>query len=132
MWTDKSTVWPTYRLLWPVCLVTQSISCQDDVIFIRTHCVMFGVGVKAVTHLLSDHYRDFYFCINLFLFLSLPPSLPPSPRTTHVPIGHDQLQHIELTRDIAKSFNSAYSSSVFIEPQPLLGKGFAPLIRMRF
>ena len=42
-------------------------------------------------------------------------------RASHVPVGEDQLQHLELARDIARSFNSAYSP-VFTEPQPLLGK----------
>ena len=42
-------------------------------------------------------------------------------RTSHVPVGKDQLQHLELARGIARSFNSAYSTTVFTEPQPLLG-----------
>ena len=29
-------------------------------------------------------------------------------RATHVPVGEDQKQHLELTRDIAQAFNSAY------------------------
>jgi tryptophanyl-tRNA synthetase len=41
--------------------------------------------------------------------------------TTHVPVGEDQVQHIELTRDIAKSFNSQYQTCVFTEPQTILG-----------
>uniref|UniRef100_A0A6G1SDF6 tryptophan--tRNA ligase n=1 Tax=Aceria tosichella TaxID=561515 RepID=A0A6G1SDF6_9ACAR len=36
-----------------------------------------------------------------------------------VPIGADQTQHIELTRDIARNFNKAVVSDVFKEPQPL-------------
>lgn len=41
-------------------------------------------------------------------------------RATHVPVGDDQLQHLELARDIARSFNSTYGET-FPEPKPLLG-----------
>jgi hypothetical protein len=41
-------------------------------------------------------------------------------KATHVPVGDDQLQHLELARDIAKSFNSHYGFT-FPDPQPLLG-----------
>jgi len=40
-----------------------------------------------------------------------------------VPVGEDQVPHVELTREIARRFNMFYSgkrSSVFPEPQPLL------------
>jgi tryptophanyl-tRNA synthetase len=30
-------------------------------------------------------------------------------RATHVPVGDDQKQHLELTRDIAQKFNNDYS-----------------------
>ena len=32
-------------------------------------------------------------------------------RATHVPVGEDQQQHLELTRDLAESFNRTYPSS---------------------
>lgn len=35
---------------------------------------------------------------------------------THVPVGEDQSQHINLTTDIAKSFNSQYKKKVFTVP----------------
>ena len=41
-------------------------------------------------------------------------------RASHVPVGDDQLQHLELARDIARSFNSTYGEN-FPEPKPLLG-----------
>jgi tryptophanyl-tRNA synthetase len=34
-----------------------------------------------------------------------------------VPVGEDQIQHIEVCRDIAKSFNSAYKEDVFVLPK---------------
>ena len=55
---------------------------------------------------------------------SPPPPPPPHTwcvRATHVPVGDDQLQHLELARDLARSFNRTYEP-VFPEPQPLLGE----------
>ena len=39
-------------------------------------------------------------------------------RATHVPVGEDQKQHLELTRDIAQSFNQAYDVEFFPLPEP--------------
>jgi len=37
-----------------------------------------------------------------------------------VPVGEDQLPHLEITREIARRFNFLYNCQVFPEPQPLL------------
>ncbi len=37
-----------------------------------------------------------------------------------VPVGEDQKQHIELTRDIAQSFNHRYEESFFVQPKVML------------
>jgi len=34
-----------------------------------------------------------------------------------VPVGKDQLQHVEITRDIARTFNSFYNSEIFVIPE---------------
>ena len=39
--------------------------------------------------------------------------------TNAVPVGEDQKQHVELTRDLAARFNSAYGKT-FTEPEPLI------------
>jgi len=39
-----------------------------------------------------------------------------------VPVGVDQLPHLELTREIVRRFNSMYAKEVFPEPEPLLTK----------
>lgn len=41
--------------------------------------------------------------------------------TTEVPIGEDQKQHVELTRDVAERFNSKYGS-IFVLPEPKIPK----------
>lgn len=40
-------------------------------------------------------------------------------RAAIVPVGEDQVQHLELARDIARRFNAIYGET-FVEPQPLL------------
>ncbi len=39
--------------------------------------------------------------------------------TTEVPVGEDQKQHVELTRDIAERFNNTYGET-FVLPQPII------------
>jgi tryptophanyl-tRNA synthetase len=39
---------------------------------------------------------------------------------THVPVGEDQKQHLELARDIAQKFNTDYGRAVFPLPEPLI------------
>jgi tryptophanyl-tRNA synthetase len=41
-------------------------------------------------------------------------------RATHVPVGEDQKQHIELSRDIAGAFNRKYNSEFFPLPEPMI------------
>lgn len=44
-------------------------------------------------------------------------------KATHVPVGEDQKQHLELTRDIAAAFNDRAGKAVFPLPQPqILGQ----------
>ena len=40
-------------------------------------------------------------------------------RTTHVPVGEDQAQHLEFARQCAESFNAVYGE-VFVIPQTVL------------
>ncbi|MFA5500855.1 MAG: tryptophan--tRNA ligase [Candidatus Omnitrophota bacterium] len=39
-----------------------------------------------------------------------------------VPVGIDQLPHLELTREIVRRFNTLYNRNVFPEPEPILTK----------
>jgi tryptophanyl-tRNA synthetase len=43
-------------------------------------------------------------------------------RSEVVPVGQDQLPHLELTREIARRFNSLYKKKIFPEPEALLTK----------
>jgi tryptophanyl-tRNA synthetase len=42
---------------------------------------------------------------------------------THVPVGEDQKQHVELTRDIALKFNNDFDVELFVVPEPFIGGG---------
>jgi len=46
-------------------------------------------------------------------------------QATHVPVGDDQKQHIELARDIALKFNNDFDVELFIPPEPFIGGGTA-------
>jgi tryptophanyl-tRNA synthetase len=41
-------------------------------------------------------------------------------KALRVPVGHDQLPHLEITREIARRFNHLYNCQVFPEPEALL------------
>ena len=45
-----------------------------------------------------------------------------------IPVGEDQRQHVELTRDIAESFNKTYHCDLFLLPEPLISKETGKII----
>jgi len=49
-------------------------------------------------------------------------------QATHVPVGEDQKQHVELTRDVALKFNNDFDVELFIPPEPYIGGGAAARI----
>ncbi len=46
-------------------------------------------------------------------------------QATHVPVGDDQKQHIELARDIAIKFNTDFDVDLLVPPEPFIGGGTA-------
>ncbi len=44
-----------------------------------------------------------------------------------VPVGKDQIQHLEMTRDIARAFNKTYGREVFTEPDAIIEESVATL-----
>jgi len=52
-------------------------------------------------------------------------------KATHVPVGEDQKQHLELTRDIAQAFNSMFNAEVFPMPEPLILGAAARVMSLR-
>ncbi len=51
-------------------------------------------------------------------------------QATHVPVGEDQKQHLELARDIAQSFNQEFGE-VFTLPNPIIPKAAARIMSLR-
>lgn len=52
-------------------------------------------------------------------------------QATHVPVGEDQKQHLELARDIATKFNLDFGQEVFTLPEPLIGAEGARIMSLR-
>ena len=51
---------------------------------------------------------------------------------THVPVGDDQKQHLELCRDIAQKFNNDYKVQDFlVPPEPLIQKQFSRIMSLK-
>ena len=52
-------------------------------------------------------------------------------QATHVPVGEDQKQHLELARDIAQKFNTDYEVELFTLPEPLVAESAARIMSLR-
>ena len=51
---------------------------------------------------------------------------------THVPVGDDQKQHLELCRDIAQKFNNDFDAENFLKvPEPLIQKEFSRIMSLK-
>ena len=51
---------------------------------------------------------------------------------THVPVGDDQKQHLELCRDIAQKFNNDFNATDFLKvPEPLIQKQFSRIMSLK-
>ena len=52
--------------------------------------------------------------------------------STHVPVGDDQKQHLELCRDIAQKFNNDFNlNNFFVLPEPLIQKQFSRIMSLK-
>ncbi|CAA7615877.1 tryptophan--tRNA ligase [Magnetospirillum sp. SS-4] len=52
-------------------------------------------------------------------------------RATHVPVGEDQKQHLELARDTAQKFNNDFGVEFFPQPEPLIFGAAARIMSLR-
>ena len=52
-------------------------------------------------------------------------------QSTHVPVGEDQKQHLELARDIAGAFNRNYEAEYFTLPEPVIPAESARIMSLR-
>jgi tryptophanyl-tRNA synthetase len=53
-------------------------------------------------------------------------------KATHIPVGADQKQHLELSRDIAQKFNKDFNCENFFPlPEPLISKNISRIMSLR-
>ncbi len=52
-------------------------------------------------------------------------------QATHVPVGEDQKQHLELARDIATKFNNDFGVDLFTLPEPFISKAAPRIMSLR-
>lgn len=52
-------------------------------------------------------------------------------QATHVPVGDDQKQHLELARDIATKFNTDFGRDIFTLPDPIIPPAAARIMSLR-
>ncbi len=52
-------------------------------------------------------------------------------QATHVPVGDDQKQHLELARDIATKFNTDFATELFTLPEPIIPPAAARIMSLR-
>jgi len=52
-------------------------------------------------------------------------------KATHVPVGEDQKQHVELARDIAQKFNNDFGVELFPLPEPMIQGAAARVMSLR-
>jgi len=52
-------------------------------------------------------------------------------QATHVPVGDDQKQHLELARDIAAKFNTDFGVELFTQPEPFISAAAPRIMSLR-
>ena len=52
-------------------------------------------------------------------------------QASHVPVGHDQKQHLELARDIAVKFNTDFGVELFPLPEPFISPAAPRIMSLR-
>ena len=52
-------------------------------------------------------------------------------KASHVPVGADQKQHLELCRDVAQKFNNDFKVDIFPLPEPLILKNISRVMSLR-
>jgi tryptophanyl-tRNA synthetase len=79
-----------------------------------------GVGLLERAHSYKDKIaRGIKPSVGLFTYPVLMAADILAYDATHVPVGKDQLQHVEMAQDMAGSFNAAFGE-VFVRPEPLV------------
>jgi tryptophanyl-tRNA synthetase len=92
-----------------------------------------SVFARKLAHLKSDDFLNklsssilhcfwFFFLKIKFQFATLNPQGEILCSASHVPVGDDQKQHLELTRALVTSFNANYNTELLTMPEPMFGE----------
>ena len=86
-----------------------------------------GMGLLERAHSYKDKVaRGIPASVGLFFYPALMAADILIYRSNFVPVGRDQVQHIEMTQDMAGYFNNTYGREVFVRPEPRLNE--TPLV----
>jgi len=69
--------------------------------------------------------------VGLYIYLNLMAADILLYKATHVPVGADQKQHLELCRDIEQKFNNDFKKDMFPLPEPLIQKNTSRVMSLR-
>lgn len=114
-------------------LVACGIDPSKSLLFVQSHnpdhanlgwilncCLSMGQMNRMTQYKEKSEGRDFV-SVGLFDYPALMAADILLYDTTDVPVGEDQKQHVELTRDVAERFNNKYGET-FILPNPVIAK----------
>ena len=120
-----------------LCFFAQYMACgldpEKNVIFVQSHvpqhselcwilnCIAPMGALNRMTQFKEKSQRTKEINNGLYTYPVLMASDILLYQTDKVPVGQDQKQHLELTRDLAESFNKKYAP-VFKIPEPFIGK----------
>lgn len=114
-------------------LVACGIDPQKSILFIQSHnpdhaslawilnCFISMGQMNRMTQYKEKSENKDFVSVGLFDYPALMAADILLYDTTEVPVGEDQKQHVELTRDVAERFNSKYGET-FVLPEPSISK----------
>jgi tryptophanyl-tRNA synthetase len=80
--------------------------------------VATGMGLLERAHSYKDKVaKGIHPSVGLFTYPVLMAADILIYRSNLVPVGYDQIQHVEMTQDMAQSFNAAFHTDVFVRPE---------------
>lgn len=119
-------------------ILAQYIACgldpEKDILFVQSHvsehaelawilnCHCSYGELSRMTQFKHKKYNNNNINIGLFDYPVLMAADILLYNTNIVPIGHDQIQHLELTRNIAVRMNNIYNDNIFTIPEPYISK----------
>jgi tryptophanyl-tRNA synthetase len=106
---DRSTLW-----------VQSHVHEHAELAWVLSNFTAFG-ELSRMTQFKDKSAKQQFVGAGLFIYPVLQAADILLYRTDRVPVGEDQRQHLELTRDVAQRFNSRYGET-FVVPEPVIPK----------